>query len=51
MLRLLAPLLFVLLAGCGAADPCAGVPCSPGRVCVVKGTAKVACDAVDAGTP
>jgi hypothetical protein len=41
-----AVLLFLLLfsAGCGAMDPCAGIPCSPGRVCIVKGTNKVACE-------
>ncbi|MFO0596829.1 MAG: hypothetical protein U0228_16060 [Myxococcaceae bacterium] len=44
-------LLSVLAASCGAKDPCADVPCSSGRVCVVKGTDKVACDAVDGGTP
>jgi|GEM_PF-6503237 hypothetical protein len=43
-------LILVALTGCGV-DPCANVPCSEGRVCVVKGTEKVACEVPDAGTP
>jgi hypothetical protein len=41
-----------LTAGCGPMDPCASVPCSPGRVCVMKGSAvspKVTCEAPDGG--
>ena len=42
----------LLLAGCGAsADPCANVPCSEGRVCVVRSVGKVACEVPDAGAP
>ncbi len=41
----------LLLAGCGPVDLCANVPCSEGRVCVVKGTEKVACEVPDAGAP
>jgi hypothetical protein len=42
--------IFVLLAGCGAAkEPCDGVPCSEGRVCVERSVGKVACEVPDAG--
>ncbi len=43
----------LLLAGCGgaAADPCANVPCSEGRVCVVRSAGRVACEVPDAGPP
>jgi hypothetical protein len=44
--------LFVLIAAaCDGKQPCDDVPCSEGRVCVVKGTDKVACEVPDAGTP
>jgi hypothetical protein len=43
--------LLLLVAACGAPNPCANVPCSEGRVCVVKGTEKVACEVPDAGAP
>jgi hypothetical protein len=39
----------VLLCGCGSGESCAGVPCSSGRVCVVKGLEKVACEVPDGG--
>ena len=39
------------LSGCGPADPCANVPCSEGRVCVVRSLGKVACEVPDAGAP
>ena len=39
------------LAACGApSDRCANVPCSEGRVCVVKSVDKVACEVPDAGS-
>lgn len=42
----------VWLAACGApVDRCANVPCSEGRVCVVKSVDKVACEVPDAGVP
>ena len=48
---LLVLLLLGLCWGCGPADRCAGVPCSEGRVCVLKGNDKVACELPDAGAP
>lgn len=44
-------LLLLALAACDGKQPCDDVPCSEGRVCVVKGTDKVACEVPDAGTP
>ena len=45
-------LLLMVLAGCGAPpDPCANIPCSEGRVCVVRSVGKVACEVPDAGAP
>jgi hypothetical protein len=45
-------LFLILLAGCGAAaDPCKDIPCSEGRVCVVRSVDKVACEVPDAGGP
>jgi hypothetical protein len=42
----------LLLCGCGAAkDPCADIPCSEGRVCVVRSVGKVACEVPDGGSP
>lgn len=42
----------IWLAACGApVDRCANVPCSEGRVCVVKSVDKVACEVPDAGAP
>ena len=44
--------ILLLLAGCGAsAGPCDDVPCSEGRVCVVRSVNKVACEVPDAGAP
>lgn len=44
--------LLLMLAGCGGpVDPCANVPCSEGRVCVVRSLGKVACEVPDAGMP
>ncbi|MBL8912930.1 MAG: hypothetical protein JNM17_19710 [Archangium sp.] len=45
-------LLLLTLAGCGTKDPCDGVPCSPGRVCVATGSPispKLQCSIPDAG--
>ncbi|MFZ5441230.1 MAG: hypothetical protein ACOZQL_14570 [Myxococcota bacterium] len=50
-MRLVACLVVLLSAGCGAPDRCAGVPCSEGRVCVPFGNDKVACVVPDAGVP
>lgn len=45
-------LLLVWVSGCGAAvDPCRAIPCSEGRVCVVRSLDKVACEVPDAGGP
>jgi hypothetical protein len=44
-------LVFVTLTACGPADRCEGVPCSAGRVCVLKGNDKVACEVPDGGAP
>lgn len=42
----------LMLSGCGdPVDPCANVPCSEGRVCVVRDLDKVACEVPDAGRP
>ncbi|MFT3707398.1 MAG: hypothetical protein QM817_06990 [Archangium sp.] len=53
MSRLVPALLwFAALTGCGAADPCASVPCTAPRVCMMKGSAvspKVTCEVPDAG--
>ena len=48
-MRALLVLALLLGAGCGEKDPCEGIPCSPGRVCVVKSTERVACEVPDAG--
>lgn len=40
----------LVVSGCGGpVDPCKGVPCSEGRVCVVRSLEKVACEVPDAG--
>ncbi len=45
-------LLALWLVGCGGpVDRCADVPCSEGRVCVMKSVDKVACEVPDAGAP
>ena len=45
-------LLTLLLPACGGpVDRCAKVPCSEGRVCVVRDLDKVACEVPDAGAP
>lgn len=51
-MRLLLCLSLVASSACGPPpDPCANVPCSEGRVCVVRSVGKVACEVPDAGTP
>lgn len=47
---LLVLLLAALAPSCAPEDPCEGVPCSEGRVCVLR-ERRVACEWPDAGVP
>jgi hypothetical protein len=43
-------LLSAFITACASEDPCEGVPCSEGRVCVLR-ERKVSCEHLDAGVP